>query len=76
MTGKEPRLIDVGGGRGDLAVNIVRWARRVGRPVRVVVVDGDAATLALARRHIAEGRLDHLRPRMLVLRSPHFSRSV
>jgi SAM-dependent methyltransferase len=46
------RVIDVGGGRGDLAVNIVRWARRVGRPVRVVVVDGDAATLALARRRV------------------------
>ena len=44
------RVIDVGGGRGDLAVNIVRWARRAGRPVRVTVVDSDAATLALGRR--------------------------
>jgi hypothetical protein len=47
------RVIDVGGGRGDLAVNVVRWARRAGRPVRVIVVDSDAATLALARRRTA-----------------------
>ena len=43
------RVVDVGGGRGDLAVNVVRWARRMGRPVRVIVVDSDPATLALAR---------------------------
>ena len=47
------RVLDVGGGRGDLAVNIVRWARRAGRPVRVVVVDTDTTTLALARRRTA-----------------------
>ena len=47
------RVIDVGGGRGDLAVNVVRWARRAGRPVRVIVVDSDAAMLALARRRTA-----------------------
>jgi len=47
------RVIDVGGGRGDLAVTIVRWARRARRPVRVIVVDSDAATLALARRRTA-----------------------
>jgi 2-polyprenyl-3-methyl-5-hydroxy-6-metoxy-1,4-benzoquinol methylase len=46
-------VIDVGGGRGDLAVNVVRWARRLGRPVRVLVLDTDAATLALARRRTA-----------------------
>ena len=44
------RVVDVGGARGDLAVRVVRWARRTGRAVRVVVVDSDAATLALARR--------------------------
>ena len=44
------RVVDVGGGRGDFAVKVVRWARRAGRPVRVIVVDSDAATLALARR--------------------------
>src|SRR5215475_14504802 len=41
------RVVDVGGGRGDFAVNVVRWARRAGRPVHVLVVDSDAATLAL-----------------------------
>jgi 2-polyprenyl-3-methyl-5-hydroxy-6-metoxy-1,4-benzoquinol methylase len=50
---RRARIVDVGGGRGDLAVNIVRWAQRVNRPVRVVVVDSDAATLALARRRTA-----------------------
>ena len=47
------RVVDIGGGRGDLAVNVVRWARRLHRPVRVIVVDSDAATLALARRRTA-----------------------
>jgi SAM-dependent methyltransferase len=46
-------VVDVGGGRGDLAVKIVRWARRHARPVRVRVVDVDAAMLALARRRTA-----------------------
>ena len=46
-------VVDVGGGRGDLAVRIVRWARRAGRPVRVIVLDHDATTLALARRRTA-----------------------
>ena len=40
-------IVDVGGGRGDLAVRCVQWARRVGRRVRVVVVDRDPASLAL-----------------------------
>ncbi len=40
-------IVDVGGGRGDLAVRCVRWARREGRRVRVVVVDRDPASLAL-----------------------------
>ena len=43
-------VVDVGGGRGDLAVRIVRWARRVGRPVQVIVLDRDPSMLALARR--------------------------
>lgn len=46
-------VLDVGGGRGDLAVRIVRWARRAGRPVRVIVLDHDATMLALARRRTA-----------------------
>jgi 2-polyprenyl-3-methyl-5-hydroxy-6-metoxy-1,4-benzoquinol methylase len=43
-------VVDVGGGRGDFAVRVVRWARQAGRPVRVLVCDTDAATLAEARR--------------------------
>jgi hypothetical protein len=51
--GRRLVVVDVGGGRGDLAVEVVRWARRAGRPVRVLVCDTDAATLALARRRTA-----------------------
>ncbi|HET7340120.1 MAG TPA: methyltransferase domain-containing protein [Methylomirabilota bacterium] len=51
--GRPLRVVDVGGGRGDLAVRVVRLARRLGRPVRVLVVDSDEATLALARARVA-----------------------
>jgi len=52
---RERRLVvlDVGGGRGDLALHLVRWARATGRAIRVLVVDRDAATATLARRHCA-----------------------
>jgi hypothetical protein len=43
-------VADVGGGRGDLALHLVAWARREGRALRVLVVDRDVATVALARR--------------------------
>ena len=46
-------VVDVGGGRGDFAVHLARWARRAGRPLRVIVVDRDPATAALARAHCA-----------------------
>ena len=46
-------VLDVGGGRGDLALHLVDWARREGRTLRVLVLDRDAATAALARRHCA-----------------------
>jgi len=42
-------VVDVGGGDGGFARRVVRWARRYRRPVRVVVVERDPATLALAR---------------------------
>jgi ubiquinone/menaquinone biosynthesis C-methylase UbiE len=42
-------VVDVGGGDGGFARRVVRWARRVRRPVRVLVVERDPATLALAR---------------------------
>jgi Methyltransferase domain len=51
--GRRLVVVDVGGGRGDFAVNAVRWARRRRRPVLVLVVDSDRATLALARRRTA-----------------------
>jgi len=40
-------VIDVGGGRGDLGVRIVRWARRAGRRVRVFVIDRGGESLRL-----------------------------
>ena len=43
-------VVDVGGGLGHFAVRVVQWARRVGRPVRVLVCDTETATLADARR--------------------------
>jgi SAM-dependent methyltransferase len=48
--GRRLVVVDVGGGRGDLAVRIARWARRAGRPACVIVLDRDPAMLALARR--------------------------
>ncbi len=35
-------VVDVGGGRGDFAARLIRWAGRAGRSVRVVVVDREA----------------------------------
>jgi ubiquinone/menaquinone biosynthesis C-methylase UbiE len=47
--GQRPAIVvDIGGGRGDLARRLVRRARRAGATVRVVVVDRDAESLALA----------------------------
>jgi ubiquinone/menaquinone biosynthesis C-methylase UbiE len=44
-------VLDVGGGRGDLARHLVAWARRESRPIRVIVLERDPATAALAREH-------------------------
>jgi SAM-dependent methyltransferase len=51
--GRRLVVVDVGGGRGDFAIALVRWARRRRQPVRVLVIDADAATLAAARRRTA-----------------------
>lgn len=52
--GRAPvRVIDVGGGRGDFAVRVVRWGEREGRDVRVLVVDRAGDLLA---RAVAAGR--------------------
>ena len=50
---RRPVVVDVGGGRGDLALHLVRWARREGRALRVIVLDRDPVTAALARDHCA-----------------------
>jgi ubiquinone/menaquinone biosynthesis C-methylase UbiE len=46
-------VLDVGGGAAGLAVRAVGQARRNARQLRVVVLERDAATLALARRACA-----------------------
>jgi hypothetical protein len=46
-------VADVGGGAGGFAAGLVRWARRRGWPVRVVIVDREGAVLDLARRRCA-----------------------
>ena len=47
-------VVDVGGGEGGFARRVVRWARRAGRRVRVLVVDHDATTAALAAAACAD----------------------
>jgi hypothetical protein len=42
-------VADVGGGTAAFAVRLAAWARRHGRPIRIVVVERDPTTLALAR---------------------------
>lgn len=55
-------VVDVGGGAGGFARRLVRWARRRARPLRVVLVERDGATVALARRACAgDGEIDVLR---------------
>jgi ubiquinone/menaquinone biosynthesis C-methylase UbiE len=43
-------VVDVGGGGGGFARRVARWARRRRRAVRIVVVDRDEATAAVARQ--------------------------
>jgi hypothetical protein len=49
-TGDALVAADVGGGHAALAVRLVEWARAAHRAVRVIVIDRDAESLALARR--------------------------
>ena len=51
--GRTLRLVDVGGGDGAFARRVARWARRVGRSVRVLVIDADEATARLASAECA-----------------------
>jgi ubiquinone/menaquinone biosynthesis C-methylase UbiE len=48
--GRPLLVIDVGGGRGDFARRLIRAAPRLGRAVRVIVLDRDADLAALAAR--------------------------
>src|SRR5262245_42981834 len=47
--GRALTVLDVGTGSADVPRAIVRWARRAGRAVRVLAIDHDADTLAIAR---------------------------
>jgi 2-polyprenyl-3-methyl-5-hydroxy-6-metoxy-1,4-benzoquinol methylase len=46
--GRVPVVVDVGGGRGDLARRLARGAARRNRRLRIVLLDRDLETLALA----------------------------
>jgi 2-polyprenyl-3-methyl-5-hydroxy-6-metoxy-1,4-benzoquinol methylase len=46
-------VLDVGTGRADIPIALVRWARRSGRPIRVLALDRDLPTLNIARRAAA-----------------------
>jgi ubiquinone/menaquinone biosynthesis C-methylase UbiE len=47
------RVVDVGGGAAAFAVRLARWARQRGRSMRIVVVERDRESLALARNTVA-----------------------
>ena len=44
--GRTLTVLDVGTGGGDVPRELVRWARRMGRPIRVFALDRDAAPCA------------------------------
>ncbi len=43
-------ILDVGTGGADIPKTLARWARRAGRRVRILALDRDLPTLAVARR--------------------------
>lgn len=47
-------VLDVGTGCADLPRALVRWARRAGRPIRVIALDRDPEMLRVARRYVAD----------------------
>lgn len=48
--GRRPvTVLDVGTGAADIPRSLVRWARRVGRPIRLFALDRDHETLGVAR---------------------------
>ncbi len=46
-------VLDVGTGGADIPIALARWARRAGRRIRILALDRDAATLAVAGRATA-----------------------
>jgi len=51
--GQPVTVLDVGAGAADIAVTLVRWARRAGLRIRVLALDRGTFTLRVARRRIA-----------------------
>jgi ubiquinone/menaquinone biosynthesis C-methylase UbiE len=47
-------VLDVGTGAGDIPRELVRWARRQGRRIRVFALDRDAATLRVAAQVVRD----------------------
>jgi ubiquinone/menaquinone biosynthesis C-methylase UbiE len=47
-------VLDVGTGAGDIPREVVRWARRHGRRIRVFALDRDAATLQIAAQIVRD----------------------
>lgn len=47
-------VLDVGTGAGDIPRELVRWARRQGRRIRVFALDRDAATLRIAAKVVRD----------------------
>ena len=47
-------VLDVGTGAGDIPRELVRWARREGRRIRVFALDRDAATLRIAAQVVRD----------------------
>jgi len=47
-------VLDVGTGAGDIPRELVRWARREGRRIRIFALDRDAATLQIAAKLVRD----------------------
>jgi ubiquinone/menaquinone biosynthesis C-methylase UbiE len=47
-------VLDVGTGAGDIPCELVRWARRQGRRIRIFALDRDAATLQIAAKLVRD----------------------
>jgi len=50
---REVTVLDVGTGGADIPQSLARWARRAGRRIRILALDRDPPTLAVARRAAA-----------------------